>query len=129
MGEILTMKQRKARKEHKCTLCGSPILPGREYMYYSWVNDCRISEGKFHIHCDAMLDVFMTEFCFDDEYDYDDAACALREEGCEKVCTYEEREECTLDLFSCERCLRKLLPPTVLGAALRSVQENKVDET
>lgn len=120
--DILTYKQRKAKKPHKCDLCGKSILPGIEYIYTSYSYDGSIHDSRFHIHCDAMASAVLATGDFD-EYNYDDIAYWLWEIICEEKCSSEQREECDLsDTFSCEICQSKMLTSTILEAARQSVR-------
>lgn len=132
MLEFSNIEQRKARKNHKCEMCGKPIYKGCEYIYESQKYDGKIHTYKRHIHCDAMLDACLTSIYPDiGEYDIDSVTDSIWNEVCCSVCGDEQRDECGEDwkcLYACEICQKKLLPPAMLGAAIQSVRDNTMRE-
>ena len=121
---ILTNRQRKARKQHICDLCGKPIPKGAEYIYTTFVCDCMICEEHRHIHCDAMMNAAFTEY---DAESYDECLEYIWEDTCETMCSFEQREECDLvTALSCEYCQECMLSPEILEAAKQSVRDCKI---
>jgi len=127
MSEILTNEQRKARKQHKCSLCGEDILKGTDYIYVSFTHDGHIYTDKLHIHCDAMWHYWISKFGTLDEYTNEDILYGIREDVCEQICDRDQLEECDLTTsLSCELCQRKLLNPGILESAIQSVRDNHI---
>lgn len=128
MVDVQRIEQRKARKRYECQLCGKAILPGREYIHETYKHDEGFRTVRRHIHCDAMLDAYNSEYNFDEYYDECEVSETLWSELCKQICDKEQQDECSMDdLYACELCQRKLLPPSILGAAKQSVIDN--DET
>ena len=126
----MEIKQIRARKRHKCQLCGMDILPGREYVLEKGIYDGEYHTLRRHIHCDAILQVYIDEYCYEDCYDDEDVSDTIRLEACRKICGSDQADECFMipsRPYSCEICLKKMLNPSVLGAALQSVQDNRDD--
>lgn len=127
MIEVQSIKQRKARKQYSCQLCGKPILKGCQYIFESFKGDNGFETLRRHIHCDAMLDVYNREYNADaDEY-YDEREVTetLWDELCKQICDEEQRDECDMsDLYGCELCQRKILNPSILGEVFQSVKDN-----
>ena len=117
--------QRKSRKRHKCHLCGKDILPGREYIIFKWRDENGFHELRRHIHCDAILEVYLGRWCVDYIYDDDDVKQAIDEEVCQKICGYDVWEDCDANNFWCEKCQKHILDPTKLRAAIQSVKDNQ----
>lgn len=128
MLEFSRKEQRTARKNHRCELCGKPIFKGCEYIYESQKYDGEIHTYKRHIHCDAMLDACLSTVYPDaGEYDVVSVTECIWDEVCGAICGEDQREECDEDmacLFACELCQKKLLPPSLVGAAIQSVRDN-----
>lgn len=125
MFDLQNIEQRKARKRYKCHLCGKPILPGNQYVYETFKGDNGFQTLRRHIHCDAMLDYYNQELNFDEYYNDNEATETLWDELCKAICDEKQRDECGMvDLYGCELCQRKALPPSVLGAAIQSVRDN-----
>lgn len=121
---ILTHEQRKARKQYKCHLCCENILKGNQYIYETYSYDGHIHTCHRHIHCDAMMDAWLSQYC-QDECTFDEIYYGIVEDVCQRICTYEETLECDYDNpYACEKCQRKLLDPSILGAAMQSVRDN-----
>lgn len=128
MVDVQRIEQRKARKRYECHLCGKAILPGREYIYETFKGDDGFRTLRRHIHCDAMLHEYNTEYNGEEYYDDNEVAETLWSELCKQLCNEDQQDECSMDdLFGCELCQRKLLPPSIIGAAIQSVKDN--DET
>ena len=125
MTEVISREQRKARKQHECHLCGKSILPECEYIHETYKGDNGFVTLRRHIHCDAMLDAYNSEYNPEEDYDEREVTETLWSELCKQLCDDQQLDECNMDdLYGCELCQRKLLPPSVLGAAKQSVKDN-----
>ncbi len=51
MKHVFDRIYQKARKQHRCYLCGCAIEPGEKYVKYAVV-DCGFFENKGHVSCD-----------------------------------------------------------------------------
>lgn len=126
--EIMTNEQRKARKSYLCWLCGEEVLPGKEYIYTTWVNDGHFYTSHSHLHCDAMMHAWAREYAQEDELNADDVLYGIWVDICEQICDYEQREKCDMTTaLSCELCQRELLDPCILETAIQSVRDNMID--
>lgn len=125
MNEICSVTQRKAQKAHFCDVCGKPILPGSEYIAIRSAQDSRFWHNKEHIHCDALLDAYTRQTGLGLDYGRLDVVVTWL---CAKACSECHHEHsCRFagqDIFGCTVALRRVLPPTVLSAALESVRKN-----
>lgn len=132
--EFYRREQRKARKSHRCDVCGKRIIPGREYIYASQKHDGEIQTFHQHIHCDALLDAFMDSDWYDGtEYSVDevsewlsDMCCDLFREG---KCSEEDyQDKCDRGgCYECELIREKVLKPDIRRAAEQSVKDNDED--
>lgn len=125
-------EQRKARKGHRCDVCGKPIIKGREYVYVSQKYEGEIQTFHQHIHCDALLNAFMesdwfdgTEYSIDEVHEWLSDMCnELFHDG---ICSEEDYEE-NCDKGRCYECAlirEKVLKPEIRRAAEQSVKDNK----
>lgn len=125
MFDLQNINQKKARKRYICDLCGKAILPGNQYIHETFRGDNGFQTLRRHIHCDAMLSVYNTEYNDDEYYNSDEVTETLWSELCRQICSEEQREECDMeDLYGCQLCQEKLLSPSMLGAAKDSVRDN-----
>lgn len=131
MLEFSRTEQRKARKSHKCDVCGNPILKGCEYIFSSQKYDGEIHTFHQHIHCDALLDAFLNSDRYDgSEYSLDevrewlsDLCNEIYREGKCPENDYEEncdKEGC----FECALIREKVLKPEIRRAAEQSIVDN-----
>lgn len=129
MIEFSRTEQRKARKDHKCDVCGKPILKGCEYIFCSQKYDGEIHTFHQHIHCDALLDAFVTSHDGSD-YDLDEVwywlsyLCSqLHREG--KCPDKEYYEDCDKQrCYECALIREKVLRPEISRAAEQSIKDN-----
>lgn len=124
--ECYKIEQRKGREEYICQLCGEKIHKGREYICESGRYDGTFFEHKRHIHCNAIAEAYFSEPWSEDEYTEDEILDYVRDVccGCQKY----HDDECEADPYACEKVIRKLVPESLQGAALRSVEENREDK-
>lgn len=116
---VLNRVQSKARSNHRCALCGKIIFHGQEYIRYSIRNDGGVDTIKQHIHCDAIENWYMgTENGMNnDSFKPEDVENTIREEIC-KGCG-----KCKMRgyyLWTCDRVIKRTVPPSLHGAALES---------
>lgn len=113
MLEFSITERRKARKDHRCDVCGKPILKGCEYVVESQKHDGEIYIFHRHIHCNALLEAYQaSNWCDGDEYSIDefvewlsDLCNDLYHEGkCEENC---DKKRC----FECPLIFEKTLEP------------------
>lgn len=126
MNDHTTITQRRAQKLHCCDDCGLPILRGNEYITVRGQQDGRYIYRKAHIHCDAVISAYSADAgCEVDRSQLNTVVKWLRDSAC-PGCTIAQRC-CRIgqDLFSCSTVLKHVLSPTVLSAALQSVQKNR----
>lgn len=111
MSKILSRKQRRARKEHACDLCGERIVAGEGYIYFATEESGRVRSYKQHITCDALAE----RYCMamdKNEYDEADVEDWVWDEVC-KECG--RQEECGRQTaLTCPAVLRGLLPAALL---------------
>lgn len=119
-----------ARKQYVCHMCGKIIFPGRQYILQKRKIDGRFKTLRRHIHCDAMLNAWVTDIRDPEQFWYKEDEVA--KDICAHVCTSECNipDTCleSLEQFSCEKCQEALLSPSVLGAAIQSVRDNLEEE-
>lgn len=95
-----------ARKEHKCDLCGRPIMPGEKYVRYAGKADGYMFDTKNHTYCWEIIGAYCE--AAQDPY-YDDASvlnfvydsvCALC--PCEDE-SMDFRSPCVVPMMQCEK--------------------------
>lgn len=112
MLEFYNSTQRKARKEHKCDLCGQVIRKGEKYIRHSGKYDGDLFDDKYHLTCKNIIDAYCSDqgdreycndivqdwlhdtYCLDcKHYDYD---CTFSELNCPFIQKHykQEGEEC-----------------------------------
>ena len=111
--------QRKARKPHRCAICGRTISKGAEYIEESqWEND-RIYTDRLHIHCDAVYHAYLRT-----AHTGKATGATIRRWIKAMVCDKcPLLQECDEDNIACQLALRKLLPSQYLDAASNSAKE------
>lgn len=104
MAELYERRQVTAKRPHKCHLCGDVIPPETVYIREKWRDD-GFHEVKRHIHCDALLDEYLSDYyCRGYEYTDDEVWEWIRDR-CLDLCGFDAREECERNPFSCARML------------------------
>lgn len=110
MGELITEKVLRARKEHSCFLCNNPICSGESYIRQVAKDGGDIYSMSTHLKCKEIADFLIGEGYLDNEYDYMDFndACTdyLRDNVCPN-CKYWNCG-CTLDIDRI-RCMENLI--------------------
>lgn len=125
MNELTSVIQRKARKVHYCSDCGRPILPGCEYLAVRGMQDGSFFYEKEHIHCDAAIRAYEARTSREVYYGrLDEVVEWLYETACPGCPHTGTCRNSGQDIFECTAALRRVLPPTVLSAALESVRKN-----
>ena len=119
MADLYERRMVTARRPHKCHLCGLTIPEGHEYIREKWRDD-GFCEVKRHIHCDALLDEFLSSDSFVGEY-YDDDVWEWIREKCLDLCGYEGREDCIDNPFACEQMIDTISNLNSRKAALESL--------
>ena len=124
--EILKRHQYVASKRYQCGVCGKPILEGASYIVETQARGTKqITTGRRHIHCDAMLEAYMKAEDPEDKKTVHEITEALWEKCCFKLCDENQRNECSMnDIYGCELCQEKMLPPLMVIAAKNSVIDN-----
>ena len=111
--------QRKARKNHRCAVCGANILKGTEYIEESsWEND-RICTDRLHIHCDAVVKAF-ARAVYSQKATGTNIRRWIKQNVCEKCYQF---QECGTDNISCPLALRKIVFAQYIESALKSAKE------
>ena len=102
--EFYTEQKVKARKTHRCHICGDDIPIGTFYSRESGKYD-----GAFFDRC-TCNDCYMhrKEYCseVDNEYDGQDIYYYLADEYCMRLCSDEEREDCDRDVWHCPKLIK-----------------------
>ena len=106
MNELLARKDRKARKDHMCDLCGETIKKGEVYEWSKSIYDGTIYEWFIHKKCGIVSDAIWDYVC-PDEGMTGQQFC----DGCQEVCQIficpdcpkydKETEECEDDVTYC----------------------------
>lgn len=92
----------KARKPHKCDLCGCDIAPGQTYKRYSGKYEGAMFDLKYCLPCSAIIDAYCNE-TQEREYDEDDINDWLQETECSWcACQKEELPFCDTCYDTCE---------------------------
>jgi len=112
MLEFWSSQIHRAKKEHKCSMCGETIKVGERYCRYSGKYDGEFFDEKQCLFCEAAIAQY-----FDDtgerEYDEDSIRQYLYDEYCSKCpCTNPEFEECITTELHCTRIREKLMERT-----------------
>lgn len=67
----LNQGTRKARKNHRCELCGLNILAGTKYEFHSWVDSGSVYEMKYHQICLGKISHWKNDDWVDWDFDYE----------------------------------------------------------
>ena len=115
MSEILSRKERRARKAHMCDICNTEIVPGESYVHLVFSDCGKVFDSNHHIHCDALTE----RYCRANKLDeYDEGE--VREWAEDEICTECEGRNtpprgCHKNPLICPIVLEGLLPPTLLA--------------
>ena len=101
MIEFETATQPKARKQHKCYLCGGPIVYGERYFRHSGKCDGEFFDYCYHDECSDLIDSYSREFN-ETEWDHD----AIWDWLCDHChdCQHgtEQDNDCTVSVLRCQ---------------------------
>lgn len=109
--EILSRKERRARRVRRCDTCHDEIVPGESYVHSAFVDGGRVYDYNQHIHCEALCERYCMAMGVN-EYDDDDVEWWAQDEvctGCDK-----RDDACEHTALTCPLVLEGLLPPTLL---------------
>lgn len=107
MLEFYSQHERKARKEHTCSLCRGTINIGDKYIRYSGGYNGEYYDDKYHVTCQAVIN----EYCGrngDNEYSDDEINDWLDGEVCCNICDIETRDGCFASAMTCPKVLAYL---------------------
>lgn len=129
MSDFCNRRQHKAKKPYACELCNRPILPGCEYVFVKGKTEGRFSSYKAHIHCDAIIEDYLTSPMYDGYFDTEE----MVEQYVHKACSNcpergEYDNECEVDPLFCEKAVQRTLHPTVIAAAIESIRANSKEK-
>jgi len=101
----------KAKKIHKCEMCGKPIEVGETYSYETGKWDGGFFDRKMHLKCFEMLSIMLCE-TKEDEFDWDELTDWWVETYCSKckhlyVNNCERDEYCDPNYITNGICSRK----------------------
>lgn len=82
MLEFYTATKPKARKRHKCDLCGKTIEPGEKYSCFSGKYDGEMFTSKHCMPCNNIVNAYCDRY--GNEYSEDEVADWLQQEYCDK---------------------------------------------
>lgn len=124
MRDLYRSRQLKARKLHFCDLCYQAIAPGTQYIYTVSRINGTVWPNKMHVHCDAIQQAFMSAPEFDGNFTSSNIAVWYATQACQPCPKWiGDDGVCGLGVFACPEAAKKVLNPTVLGAALESIRE------
>mgnify|MGYP004684398767 CR=1 FL=1 len=143
--KIIRSEQNVARMRHWCHVCEKDIFPGSQYIRDTFREGKKHLVVCRHIHCDAMLSAWAKECCntkLIEEHRHigcedlmqawvRDRVCCNCENGYLSNVVYlgdQDQKDCfsnVRDIVTCKQCIDKILPPSVVGAALQSIRENQ----
>jgi len=124
MSDLFERRQVTAHRPHKCHLCGEAIPAGVDYIREKWRDD-GFHEIKRHIHCDALLDEYLSSDSFIGEY-YDDDVWEWIRDKCLELCGRDKREDCESNPYSCERMIGTIRNVNSREAAYDSAMNCKI---
>ena len=110
--------QRKARKDYYCDLCGSEISAGCEYMSRKRQRAGIFWYERVHIHCDAAINAYCAMSGSEDEYALWEVRAWYKKHACAGC-----KDECNTDPLNCPKAAGEMLPISVLGIAIDSMNE------
>lgn len=100
-------QQVRARRDHKCYICGEKISKGQEYIKYS--REVTIGYGweeyKRHIHCDALLRFYSEKMGIDAGNVTNQEMQCFVDYICDTECMQDYRIQCGNNGFSCGEVL------------------------
>lgn len=128
--KFIRSEQNVAKTRHICHVCTKDILPGSQYIRDTFREGKKHLAACRHIYCDAMLSAWAKECCSTKLIEEHQHICCedlmqawIRDQvccNCKKDCLSNVG-----DIVTCKQCIDKILPPSVVGAALQSIRENQ----
>lgn len=107
MLEFYSQTERKARKEHRCSVCQGTISIAEKYIHYVGRYDGIFFDDKYHLTCQAVIN----EYCGRngvDVYDSEDLNNWIDAEVCCNLCDIETRDACFGSGMRCPKVLQYL---------------------
>lgn len=98
MIECSTFTMPKARKEHKCDLCGRKIPVGTKYVKFSYKEGGKFFETKLHNRCYSIVQEYSTDEC-ESEWDAWSVIDWLECKLCDAC--HCERADCDKSVINC----------------------------
>ena len=105
MMEFYSSSEHKARKPHKCHLCGQGIVVGEKYQREKGKYDGYFFDRCSHLHCAKMIAEYLSERQ-EQEYDAEFITAWLGETYCyNRSHSCENLDSCFIDLLRCEKII------------------------
>ena len=110
MLDFVTEREHKARKPHKCFLCGRNIENGEKYFRRSGKWDGDFFDECYHLDCRKILERFFAEACTDDEWEPWEVREWLEYTYCSD-CLDDDADlaDCEVLVFRCRKIIEKLM--------------------
>lgn len=128
--KFIRSEQNVARMRHWCHVCEKDIFPGSQYIRDTFGEGKKHLTVCRHIHCDAMLSEWAKECCSTKLIEEHKHICCedlMQAWVRDRVCC-NCKKDCLSnvgDIVTCKQCIDKILPPSVVGAALQSIRESQ----
>lgn len=97
MSDFYSESEHKARKEHKCYMCGYTIEVGKKYKRTSGVHEGFFFDNCFHSHCLKMAYTYCSDES-ENEFDSEVVTDWLTEKYCYGC---DRKEDCVMEPTSC----------------------------
>ena len=116
---VVHVEQLRSKKPHTCKLCAGRIQRGKEYVRRTTVSEGYCTDNR-HVHCDALVTAFL------DSGVRNGSEAKFRDWIIRNECKEcRNRMVCEADPFpfACRAIIERLVPGTVRGAAIQSLEE------